>query len=381
LQGGIPAGNIKEDEDVTANGRTFHVRTFIQYIDDPLPIDGVFPADPIPNDYKSVKVVISWKDSMGQTKNVSSLSRFVPPGLETSAGGAPLAINVSGSDGVGVKQADVHVVNSSVSPVINIVVQTDNNGHLLIPAAPASVGGYSFTISKAGYETVATIDPASVPYIPNYRTQDVLLGQLNSYDYIQNKLSNLTVKTLNITGAPIGSVSFAIKGGKILGRDAANAPILNMENNSESTDATTGEKKYSNISPGNYDITMKPDPQYVLIDYTTPTLQAVLVPAVDLDYTLYYADKDVNALVAKVLDSVDLSPIQGAAVTLSSGGSDIFAAKATSEHGIVFYPDSATPLATGLYDLKVEAPGYTTFTQTGVNIDKLTDVTVNLVKS
>jgi len=383
IDGGVPNGNVPQDEDVTANGRSFHVHTFIQYVDDPL--DGVFPADVIPNDYKSVKVVVSWKDSFGNNQEIDSLSRFVPPGLETNDGGAPLAINVKGSDGSPVKQASVHIVNNAVVPVINFTVQTDDDGHIMIPAAPASLGGYQITVSKSGYETVATADsPAmdylSQPYTPTYGQVSVLLNTLNMYDYIENKLSNLTIKTTNYQNNPVGSLAFTVNGGKVLGRDAANVDVLNLHN-SAVTDVVTGQKEYLSISPGNYDIALTANAQYEFIEHSPAGLSVALVPGTDLTYEVKVADKNSDGLLVNVIDNDTNMPVLDATISLKDNlGADVFVAKRVSANGILYYPDSATPLPAGNYTLKVESPEYVT-QDIPVVINKLTKQEVKLIKN
>jgi len=377
IQGGSPNGNIPEDEDVNANGHTFHVRTIIQYVDDPL--DGVFPADPIPNDYKIAKITISWTDSNGQTQKVDSESRFVPPGLETTSGGAPLAINVIGSDGItGVPQANVHIVNSAVIPAIDFNIQTDNDGHIMMPSMPASSGGYQFTITKDGYETVATVNLASVSYTPVYRNQDVRLNTLNSYTYIEDKLSKLTVESLDYQDNPIGNISYSIKGGKILDTDGN---VVNM-NTTDTTNGTTGKKIYAAISPGNYYISTTGNSQYEFMDSDPSKYPLPLIPGSDTTYKLRMADKNINALFLEIKDSGNSNaPVAGAKVTLTDGnGTDIFTEKLSSTSCIIFYPDGSTPLTNGSYTLKVDADGYNLDTES-ISIDKLTHKEVDLTKS
>jgi prepilin-type N-terminal cleavage/methylation domain-containing protein len=376
ISGGIPSGNIPEDEDINVNGREFHVHTYIQYQDDPL--DELAPDDIIPNDYKIVKITISWKDSSQQTQEIEFMSRFVPPGLETTAGGAPLAINVKGSDSSPVKQASVKIVNNDVSPAINFTVETDDFGHLMLPAAPPSLGGYQFTISKDGYETVATIDPDSVIYTPTYRHQDVLLDVLNTYDYIEDLLSNLTVEASDYQGNFVPDIGFSIVGGKVIGRDAENADVFNMDESNETTNAE-GKSVYNNISPGNYTIEMEDNSQYELIEHDPSIEPFALVPGDTVTYKFLLADKNVNGLAVTVTDELDpSSPIEGAEVTLTDEfDNDVFTDKTTSTSGVVFYPDSTTPLLSGTYTLKVEASGYVTETKS-ITINNLTKETVKL---
>ena len=378
IQGGIPDGNVPEDEDVTANSKAFHVHTFIQYVDDPL--DGVFPADTIPDDYKVAKITVSWQDSKNQTQTVDLVSLFMPPGLETTAGGAPLAINVNGSDGSAVAQANVEIKNSSLTPAVDFTVQTDNTGHLMLPAAPASLGKYQITVSKGGYETVATVDPASVPYTPTYSNATVLLSALNSYDYIEDQLSNLTVQALDYQNNPAPSIQFSIVGGMIIGRDASNNSVYDM-NTTGTGDATTGQKVYSQISPGNYAIAMSANAKYEFVDFDPSMSPLALVSGTSATYTLRVADKSIDALSLNIVDADTGAPIAGAQATLTDATSTaIFTNKLSSLRGVVFYPDVATPLLPGAYTLSVSADGYTTQT-TSVTINKLTDVQIKLAKS
>ncbi|NTW26953.1 MAG: carboxypeptidase regulatory-like domain-containing protein [Candidatus Moranbacteria bacterium] len=374
LISGIPVGNMPEDEDVMANGRMFHVHTFVEDIDDPL--DGTGLADGIPNDYKLVKITISWNDSNGEQQKVVSISRFVPPGLETSAGGAPMAINVKGSDGVAVGSARVDIVNNEVLPVINYSPNVDSEGHMMIPAAPASLGGYHLTISKAGYETVATMDSPSLdylgnPYTPTYTHASVLLNVLNMYDYIVDELSSLTIKAVDYQNNPIGNLAFTVDGGKVLGRDILNVDVLNMHE-AGTTDAVTGEKKYDNISPGNYKIVLAANAQYEFVEYSPNPSPIALVPGTDLTFQVNVADKDVDGLLVNVIDNDTSSPVIDAKITLTDSASvEVFSGKSVSANGILYYPDTAVSLPAGNYTLKVEATNYVT-QDIPVVIDKLT---------
>ena len=374
IQGGPVSGNILQNEDVVANGKSFHIYTLIKYEDDPM--DGIYPADAVPNDYKSIKVVVSWKDSNGQTKEVVSVSRFVPPGLETSVGGALLAINVKGSDGVPVPQADVHIINNSLVPAINFTIKTDDDGHIMLPAALPALNSYEISVSKSGYKSVATAYPNGSIVSPMYSTASVILGSLNMYDFILDKSANLTVKTITPQGNPVASMSYIISGGMVLGRDASSADVMSLAATPGSTNAS-GEKKYPSISSGNYKIVMDANAQYDFIDYD-PTSNVALTPDSDLTYNIYAVDKVVSSLFVKVVDSSSV-PIVGAKITLTDGGgTDIFTEKLTNAKGTLFYPDSSAPLVAGNYTLKVEADGYAIETKT-ININVLTKEDIILV--
>lgn len=381
IEGGVPSGKLIEEEDVSANGRMYHVRSAVQYIDDPL--DGEFPADIIPNDYKIAKITVSWKGTNGTDQEISSVLRFVPPGLEASAGGAPLAINVKGGDGEAVRQAQVHIVNTTVVPALNFTVQTDDVGHIMLPSAPESMGGYQITVSKSGYETVSTqnspaLDYKNAEYTPIYTHGTVLLGALNMYDYIQDKLSKIIIKTTDYQNLPIGDIAFTLDGGKVLGLDALNANVYNLHE-SGITNAVTGQKEYPNVSPGNYVVAMTANAQYDLVDFLPTSSSIAVAPGTDFVYEVKLADKSVNGILVSVVDNANGSPIVDAKVSLKdNSGVDIFVQKPVSVNGIMYYPDSASPLSAGSYTLKVEATNYTT-QETTVDISDLTRKEIRLV--
>jgi len=383
IVGGIPNGKIIQNEDVTANGRSFHVRNIVEYVDDSL--DGQFPADTIPNDYKIVKVIVSWKDTSGANQEISSIGRFVPAGLETSAGGAPLAINVKDSSGNAIKQANVHIVNNAVVPVLNFTVQTDDVGHIMLPAAPASLGGYQISVSKEGYETVQTqvspsLDYQNNPYTPIYTFGSVLLNTLNMYDYIEDKLAKITIKATDYKNVPIGNIAFKLDGGKVLGLNASAQNVYNVHE-SGVTDSITGQKEYPAISPGNYDVVLTANAQYEFADYLPKVSPLVVVPGSEAIYEIKLADKNINGILLNVIDSVSNLPIPDAKISLKDVSSnDVFTEKPVSVNGILYYPDAETLLPLGSYTLKVEAINYTT-KEIAINVNKLTKQEVKLIKN
>lgn len=374
-------GNLLQEQSVVANGKTYQVSTDVRYFDDPM--DGTVSsasADVIPNDYKIVKVVVSWIDSNGQARSVYSSSRFVPPGLETSAGGSPLSINViDGETLLPISQAAVNIRNSTLSPQINDTINTDSNGHILLPSARISSGD-KVTITKSGYETIETLD-SSGTFIPIYGHINVIAGFLNTYNYVQNKLAKLTVKTLDYQNNPVGNIQFSIGGGKVIGHDGAD-DVFSMSNTTATTDSAEGKKVYSDINSGNYTIVMNPNSQYEFIDYDPSETPFFLAPDSDSTYKLFLADKDINALFLEIKNTEvpTSSPIAGAKVTLTYSGTDVFTDKLSSLRGIVYYPDGSDPLPSGTYALKIEADGYEPYNGS-VEIDKLTHEVVQLTKN
>ena len=152
-------------------------------------------------------------------------------------------------------------------------------------------------------------------------------------------------------------------------------------NTTGSTDAD-GNKEYTNISPGNYTVSMNSNSQYEFIDYDPSSIsnQFALVPGASSTYTLRVADKNADSLFVTVTNTSG-SPIAGAQITLTDENSaDVFSGKLTSNRGIFFYPDGETSLVAGAYTLKIEASGYTTQTKS-ITINKLTQETIKLEAS
>lgn len=373
ILGGIPDGNIPEDEDAIINGKSYHIHTFIQYVDDEF--DGVFPSDVIPNDYKVVKIKVSWNDLNGGYQSIDSISRFVPPGLETTDGGAPLAINIKRSDGEGIAQSKVRIINNNVSPNIDFTVETDNTGHILIPAAPESYGEYKFEITKNGYENVFTMDPLAVSYIPTYPNPSVILGYLNSYDYIQDKLSNLIIKAVDFQNNNIENIELAVIGGKIIGRTLGGEDIFIL-NETYVTDIN-GEKKLQNITAGQYDIETSSNSEYEFFAYESGSNQLGLVGGDEIIYYLRFGKKDVNSIALNISNSNN-NPITNAKVTLiDSNGNNIFTDKDASSFGKFFYPDSVDLLAGGNYTISISADGYETKNES-ITVNNITNLNIEL---
>ncbi|MEF3691977.1 MAG: hypothetical protein V3574_02905, partial [Candidatus Moraniibacteriota bacterium] len=93
LKNGTPLGEIDQVKNVAVGDKTFLVRTFIDFRDDP--DDGTkngVPLDTASDDYKLVKIEVSWG---GETEGekVYLTSRFVPVGVETTVGGGAFFIN------------------------------------------------------------------------------------------------------------------------------------------------------------------------------------------------------------------------------------------------------------------------------------------------
>lgn len=195
--GGVPAGSIPETETVQRNRMNYTVKTTITYVDDPF--DNTFPNDPLPWDYKKIKVAVSWSELFaGQ---VSLMSNVTPKGIETTGGGGIISILVFDANGQPVPQVSAHVENSIVAPPIDANYQTDNQGRLFLPGAPACNDCYKITASKADYSSertyaVGEIVRGVVLATPDKPYLSVIEGQLSEISFTIDRLATKTVQTI-----------------------------------------------------------------------------------------------------------------------------------------------------------------------------------------
>lgn len=380
ISGGIPSGNLLQDEDVTENTRSYHVHTFVEFIDDPL--DGVYPADTIPDDYKRVKVTVSWQNGLA-SESISLVSRFVPPGLETMTGDGILAINIidGQNNGNGVPEANVHIVNSSVSPAVDITTQTDNLGHLMLPGAKASSQKYQITASAPGYETVTTVDPTTVNYKPtDYNASVALNGPINPASITINKLSNLKIIAVDYLSNPLAvSFGYHLEGGRVIGTGLIPpfSPVYNLKMDDNTN--TSGEKDYNSISPGQYSLTL---PQsitgYELIGTDPALFPFSLLPVSTATFKVKLADQNATSIMVSVINNSGGLPVPGASVELSnSSGYDV--TQTTGDNGKAFFPNTQDVFQPGNYNLKVTASGFQDNTsQVSISSNHLLDNKVTL---
>lgn len=157
--GGIPAGNIPQNETVVLNGVTYTRRTLIRYLDDLG--DGIGGADTngITADSKEVKVSVSWNSSNG-ARTIALASRASPPGVEQAVPGGTLSISVRNATLVPVASAQVRIENPSTTPAVDVTSFTDADGYTTFIGAPAATG-YRITVTKSGYSTDQTYTAAA----------------------------------------------------------------------------------------------------------------------------------------------------------------------------------------------------------------------------
>ena len=353
-QGGVPAGELAQNETVWKSNQKFSVHTFVRYVDDPEDGIGQEDTNHVTTDYKEAKVEVSWlgvKPGYG----VKVVSDFVPNGVETDAGGGTLRLNVLDGSGAGIDGTAVHLKNSSVDPAVDINTFTDSYGTILLSGMPAGDRNYEITVSKDGYENVTTLPPYPITsFDPTDVHASVMEGDLNTKAIIIDKLSSLHIFARDILNYDnlFPNIHFELRGGRVIGLVyGTTTPVTNYDENlvtGASGDVTAGD-----ISPGNYNITLN-EPGYTIIS-SDPALPVALAPDQNLDVNLVLANNTANSLIVTVKDSQTSSVLPNASVHLFNGsGFDV--TQITGEEGQVYFPpntDPPTALNAGSYTLEV----------------------------
>lgn len=365
---GIPVGTLAQDQTITANSNTYQVHTVVQFVDDAT--DGTAGAgtDMAPNDYKKVTLTVSWGGASA-SEQVGMTSIFSLDGVESVAAGTGiLSVNILNGAGIGVANASVHIVNASVVPAVNLTANTDANGNLTFPGAPASVQGYQISVSKSGYYSNMTYAPyPTSAFNPVNTHASIVAGSLTAATIVDDERSNIDLRSKDPFDADILDIDFSISGGLMIGTDpATSAPVYDFAQ----TSATNGSGEFllSDRSAGVYALTLDPGEsgfEYLRLDPEETEFGTVnLIPGTTETVKLVLADKALSSALIAAKNGADSSPIAGASVRLSNTALGYDTTITADTYGQAYFPTSNVPLVAGTYDIEVSASGFTTATDT-----------------
>jgi len=311
--GGIPPGPLAQVETAVLNGLSYTIRTTIIYVDDPF--DGVAPVDLLPTDYKRIRVEVSWQGLAKSAANpVVFVSDISPKGLETSSGGGTISILVIDSNAVPVSGATI-TISASLNPPIDITLTTGEDGRILLPGAPSCNSCYRITASKNGYSQDRTYSIEEVAN-PDKPDLSIIEGQVSEVSFAIDKVSTLTVKSVSdreSNFAVLPTVSFTLRGQKIIGKDTQDQPVYKY-NQLFSTNES-GEITINNLEWDNY--IAIPSASYD-ISGTNPLSPIKLLANSTQTFTISLSSHTSNTLLVSFLDS-NHSPVSSVSATLSDG--------------------------------------------------------------
>ncbi len=312
-QGGIPSGIIPQTQTIAAGDVTFIVTTSIRNIDDPF--DGTLggnPNDTAPADYKLVEISAqcircSHPLSYRMTTNVA------PDNLESANSNGSLVIDVLDANGTSVSNADIHVVNASVTPAIDLTDTTNASGVLRLVGVPTSTQAYAITVTKSGYSSDKTYKPGD-PSNPNPTKPHatVATGAATEVSFAVDKTSVVNVLTSGVTCIPSGNKSFSISGSKLIG---TNPSVLKF-GTSSATDGN-GLKTFSALEWDSY--TFKLNSSSSNFAGTVPLSPAAINPGSSYDFRFVTKPASPLSLLVTVRDSATGAGISSSSVNLTKG--------------------------------------------------------------
>ncbi len=191
---GIPNGPIPQNATTTLNGIVFHERVLIRYVDAPDDGTGASDANGIVADYKQAKVEYSWATLNG-TSTIFLLTNIIPPGVETTAGGGTLTVNVFDANVQPIQGAEVHIYNDTTTTTINTMQFTDVNGVAMFSGAPAA-SNYEITVTKTDFSTDQTYTATTSNPNPITPHVAVIESAVSTMNFQIDELSDLTIRTI-----------------------------------------------------------------------------------------------------------------------------------------------------------------------------------------
>lgn len=370
---GIPAGDLSEDETISVNTIRYQVHTFVQYVDDGF--DGtVSTGDTIPTDYKRVRLTVSW-GNLGTDQTVVIFGNFSPNGVESSAGGGVLSINVLDASGTGVTGASVRIVNSAAG--VDVTGSTDSTGNLMLPGAPAGTEAYTVTVSKSGYYGATTYPayPTSV-FNPVDVHASVVADALNQKTIVMDQSSDITLTTEDPFGTAIPNIGYTMTGGRVLGTDPGTGEDVTGFSDTATTDASGGAS-YPDESYGDYVITTSStDYEFLkLSPGATVANEFSATAGSATDVSVIMLDQNIGSVLVQVQNQSDATALAGASVQLTNTLLSYDVTVVTDQYGYAYFPTSLPELVPETYDISVSLAGYGTETAT-VNVNGILETEI-----
>jgi type II secretory pathway pseudopilin PulG len=204
--GGIPSGAIPQIATSTLNNIQYTITTLIQYVDAPEDGTGGADTNTITADYKLVKIEAFW-NIRGSSRSAKLLTRIAPTGVESLTSGGTLRINVFNAAGAPVPQASVRIQNSSTTPAIDLTIDADNTGAVILPGAPVAAN-YHITATKSGYSSAHTYAVSAAVPNPSPGNVAVANKQTTTVSLSIDTLGSLALRTMSPILAATSSGAF-----------------------------------------------------------------------------------------------------------------------------------------------------------------------------
>lgn len=310
---GSPSGVLTRNETVRRNNIDFLVTRTIRNIDDPFDgtIDGE-PKDLVPADYKMVQIDVICSQCT-QRESLSVITYVAPKLLEGDPTHGALFIKVFDADARPVQGASVHVVATSTNPVIDLVELTDNEGMVKLVDLGEGMDVYNITVSKSGYTTDQTLFPSIENPYPIKTPASVQAQNVSEISFSIDKLSSISLSTINSICQPIANASVTLDGSKLIGTD----PEILKFSSSIITNGS-GNYLFQNLEWDIYDLYSN---NYDVLG-SIPAYPLVLLPGMEQNTQLILGANTVNSLLVLVRDNITKQPLSNAQVRVYSDSYD-----------------------------------------------------------
>ncbi|MFA5061583.1 MAG: prepilin-type N-terminal cleavage/methylation domain-containing protein [Patescibacteria group bacterium] len=314
---GVPAGVLPHTTTTVRNGEIFTLITTIRNIDDPF--DGTAsgtPHDLSPADFKLVEMSAICQNCLQQASVILS-TIVAPKQLEGASVNGALFIQVFDADGLPVAGADVSVTNTARTPLIIVNDTTGNDGYLRIIDTTTGTRSYYINVSKPGYSTDYTVVSGPSAPTPIKPPANVVSQDVTDISFSIDRLSNLTLHTINTACAALGSVRLNMSGAKKIAID----PDIYKFNKNFTTDAS-GNYSFPNIEWDTYFLSTTGTISYDVAG-AMPMLPLAINPGLTQDAKVILQAHTANSLLVNVVDAGTGLPLSDATVELTGTSYDV----------------------------------------------------------
>ncbi len=311
--GGSPAGVMLASSTAVYEGQSFSISSYVRNFDDVF--DGTvggIPHDTAPADYKLVEIQVLCT-SCFDAKPLTFTTWTAPKRLEGGSKNGALFVDVFDADGQPLQNANVSIINTSLTPNINISDVTNVDGMYTLVDTPTSTNAYRIVVSKPGYSTERTyaIDSVNNPNpVPIHAT--VASQQVTEIGFTIDRLSDLRLVSQDYLCAAVPSIGLSVTGDTLIGSD----PDIPAYSTSTTTNAS-GVANLGNLAWDTYTF-INTSASYDLAG-TIPANPFDLDAGVSSTVTFLMEPATTNSLLVTVTDD-NGEAISGPTVTIQKTG-------------------------------------------------------------
>ena len=311
--GGIPAGVIPQSQSVIEGHYGFIVQTTVLNIDDPYDTS---PSSSPVADYKLVDI----------TASCPLCVKFVPVEITTTVAPSLLAqgtvygsifVYAIDANGLALPNANIRVVNASVTPSIDLTDTTNASGVLKLIGVPTSSQGYQIFASKSGYSNAQTY-PVAGSGNPNPIQPNITVASqtVSNATFAIDRLSSLTITTTDNRCNAVGSEPFSMQGSKLIGT----SPNVLKFSTSSATNAS-GTITLSNMEWDTYTLALTDASKNVA--GTIPFSPITINPSSTQSFQFVVQTSTNPSLLVSVSDSATKAAVPNATITIAKAGTTL----------------------------------------------------------